>query len=65
MEVGIGIPGERMDGYQPIMLLFDKDVMQALEQFCGKEIKNRDDIKDAITIWITATLIAVDVKDCN
>lgn len=65
MEVGIGIPSKRGDGYQPIMLLFDKDVMDALEQFCGKEIKNRDDIKDAVTIWITSTLIAVDVTDCN
>lgn len=59
IEIGIGVPDQIIDNYQPVVLFLNDDAQKALETYAGRSLKTRNDIREAVTEWVEDALFEI------
>jgi len=59
IEIGIGVPDQIIDNYQPVVLFLNDDAQKALETYAGRSLKTRNDIRDAVSEWVEDALFEI------
>lgn len=52
IEIGIGVPKQEIDGYQPVVLFLNPATIALLEAYLSVDIKTKEDVGEAVAIWV-------------
>ncbi len=59
IKIGIGVPDQIIDNYQPVVLFLNDDAQKTLETYAGRSIRTRNDIREAVTEWVEDALFEI------